>query len=83
MRRNSASANALNIDSSMLPPSVSIRVFQRPRKRIPMRNKILLAALASTLIVSACGLKGPLYLPQPPAAGADHSKEPPVQAPTR
>lgn len=51
-----------------------------------MRHKILLAALASTLILCACGLKGPLYLPQPPAApaaGADHSKDDPKQAPTQ
>ncbi|MBC9072585.1 lipoprotein [Thauera sp. CAU 1555] len=51
-----------------------------------MRNTTLLAALASTLILSACGIKGSLYLPEPPAApaaGADHSKDDPKQAPTQ
>jgi predicted small lipoprotein YifL len=49
-----------------------------------MRNKLLLAALASTLVLSACGIKGALYLPEPPAAptaGADHNKDATPQTP--
>jgi len=43
-----------------------------------MRAKFPLIALVCALL-SACGIKGPLYLPAPgttapPAAGADHSK---------
>ncbi|MDX5410103.1 MAG: lipoprotein [Thauera sp.] len=43
-----------------------------------MRAKLPLIALVCALL-SACGIKGPLYLPAPgttapPAAGADHSK---------
>ncbi len=43
-----------------------------------MRAKLPLIALACALL-SACGIKGPLYLPAPgpatqPQAGADHSK---------
>ena len=43
-----------------------------------MRAKIPLIALACALL-SACGIKGPLYLPAPgstgqPEPGADHSK---------
>lgn len=43
-----------------------------------MRAKLPVIALACALL-SACGIKGPLYLPDPgttapPAAGADHSK---------
>ncbi len=43
-----------------------------------MRAKFTVIALACALL-SACGIKGPLYLPAPgttapPAAGADHSK---------
>ena len=43
-----------------------------------MRAKLPVIALACALL-SACGIKGPLYLPAPgstsqPEAGADHSK---------
>ena len=43
-----------------------------------MRARLPAIALASALL-SACGIKGPLYLPAPgttaaPPAGADHSK---------
>ncbi|MCK6408085.1 lipoprotein [Thauera sp.] len=43
-----------------------------------MRAKLPAIALACALL-SACGIKGPLYLPAPgtttaPATGADHSK---------
>ncbi|MBP7442138.1 MAG: lipoprotein [Thauera sp.] len=43
-----------------------------------MRAKFTVIALACALL-SACGIKGPLYLPAPgstaqPEAGADHSK---------
>ena len=43
-----------------------------------MRAKFTVIALACALL-SACGIKGPLYLPAPgstaqPQAGADHSK---------
>lgn len=43
-----------------------------------MRAKLPVIALACALL-SACGIKGPLYLPapgtvSPPPAGADHSK---------
>ena len=43
-----------------------------------MRAKFTVIALACALL-SACGIKGPLYLPSPgstaqPEAGADHSK---------
>lgn len=43
-----------------------------------MRAKLPVIALACALL-SACGIKGPLYLPAPgstaqPQAGADHSK---------
>jgi predicted small lipoprotein YifL len=43
-----------------------------------MRAKLPVIALACALL-SACGIKGPLYLPTPgstaqPEAGADHSK---------
>lgn len=44
-----------------------------------MRAKLPLIALCCALL-SACGIKGPLYLPPPPGtspaadAGADHSK---------
>ncbi|THF60218.1 LPS translocon maturation chaperone LptM [Pseudothauera rhizosphaerae] len=42
-----------------------------------MPYKLLTAALAGALFLSACGIKGSLYLPErpaAPAAGADHSK---------
>ncbi len=46
-----------------------------------MRHTLTATALASALFLSACGIKGSLYLPEPPAApaaqagtGADHSK---------
>ncbi|MGD9871452.1 MAG: lipoprotein [Thauera sp.] len=44
-----------------------------------MRTKLPLIALCCALL-SACGIKGPLYLPPPPgapaasSAGADHNK---------
>ena len=46
--------------------------------RVPKRVQLPAIALASALL-SACGIKGPLYLPAPgtttsPPAGADHSK---------
>jgi len=46
-------------------------------KRATMRARLPAIALASALL-SACGIKGPLYLPAPgtttsPPAGADHS----------
>lgn len=37
---------------------------------------------SSATILSACGIKGPLYLPEkptaPPTAGADHNKAAPL-----
>jgi predicted small lipoprotein YifL len=42
------------------------------------------AALSSALLLSACGIKGPLYLPeqaQRPAPAADHSKPVPAATP--
>lgn len=46
-----------------------------------MRLHKLLATLASTLILAGCGIKGPLFLPELPAAAAtppavtDHNKQ--------
>ena len=43
-----------------------------------MRAIVLPALLGASLALGACGIKGPLYLPDVPAprpaAGADHSK---------
>ncbi|HRP97750.1 MAG TPA: lipoprotein [Rhodocyclaceae bacterium] len=45
-----------------------------------MRIRTLGAALAATLALAGCGIKGPLYLPDPPPAAAappsmgDHNK---------
>lgn len=33
---------------------------------------------SSATILSACGIKGPLYLPEKPTAGADHNKAAPL-----
>lgn len=50
-----------------------------------MRAKLSVAALASALLLSGCGIKGPLYHPDPaktrPPAGADHNK--PTTPPTQ
>ena len=51
-----------------------------------MRAIFPVALLGGTLLLSGCGIKGPLYLPQIPAApvkaaqsgGTDHSKAPSV-----
>jgi predicted small lipoprotein YifL len=45
-----------------------------------MRKSFLLLIIASTL--AACGLKGPLYLPQPKPAAAPPAAAPAPQTPT-
>lgn len=53
-----------------------------------MRATLIAAVLGSTLFLSGCGIKGPLYLPQipvaplqpAPAVDADHSKAPSAPA---
>lgn len=55
-----------------------MRVPQRVPLRVPLRVQFPAIALACALL-TACGIKGPLYLPAPgtasaPPAGADHSK---------
>jgi predicted small lipoprotein YifL len=45
-----------------------------------MRKFLLLLIVASTL--TACGLKGPLYLPQPKPAAAPPAAAPVPQTPT-
>jgi len=56
----------------MFAPSVSIRVFPIDDT---MRAILSAAALIGALTLSACGIKGPLYLPEIPAA-------PPKASPT-
>jgi predicted small lipoprotein YifL len=49
-----------------------------------MRATLIAAMLGGALLVSACGIKGPLYVPDVPTAharngasgGADHNKAP-------
>lgn len=56
-----------------------------------MRATFSAALLGGTLFLSGCGIKGPLYVPQVPAApakptpssGADHSKAPSAPADSR
>ncbi|KIN90147.1 prokaryotic lipo-attachment site family protein [Thauera sp. SWB20] len=55
-----------------------MRVPQRVPLRVPLRVQFPAIAIACALL-TACGIKGPLYLPAPgtasaPPAGADHSK---------
>ncbi len=55
-----------------------MRVPQRVPLRVPLRVQFPAIARACALL-TACGIKGPLYLPAPgtasaPPAGADHSK---------
>ncbi len=55
-----------------------------------MRATLIAAVLGSTLFLSGCGIKGPLYLPEipvappqaAPAIDADHSKANASLAPT-
>jgi predicted small lipoprotein YifL len=56
-----------------------------------MRAILFAAALSSALFLPACGIKGPLYLPEvrpappraSPAAGADNSKAVPTPTESR
>jgi len=65
----------------MFAPSVSIPVFSTDDT---MRAILRATALCGALTLSGCGIKGPLYLPEIPAAppkaspatGVDHSKAP-------
>ncbi|NBD19704.1 hypothetical protein GTZ97_03345 [Aquabacterium fontiphilum] len=62
-----------------------------PARTSPRRRAALLVALAASLGLNACGLKGPLYLPQPeggqtprsspntPTGGAPHAATTPDQ----
>jgi predicted small lipoprotein YifL len=68
----------------MIAPSVRIRVFPIDDT---MRATLSAALLGGTLFLCGCGIKGPLYLPERPAAppkasvadAADHSKAQPAQ----
>jgi len=72
----------------MLPPSVRIPAFPIDDT---MRATFSAALLGGALLLSGCGIKGPLYMPQIPAApakpapssGADHSKAPSAPADSR
>ena len=56
-----------------------------------MRATFSAALLGGALLLSGCGIKGPLYVPEVPAApakaasssGADHSKAPSAPADSR
>src|SRR3546814_4218132 len=71
------STNARNSVSVIIEPAriTEFRVFHLARSRMVLR---IVATLAATGLVAACGFKGPLYLPpQPgqPQRSEEHTSE--------